>query len=151
MRQDQYNDLPRSRRTTFGAQSTSPFAAGFNAGGLLFEEGHHGLHYRFQDCVPFLSCSAHSMRVWACVLLDDAGISPDYIKKRLRWMGDFFRMYLRDTHVIQDQHREALWASSEEVMYLVSALPTNILRLSIMSEEIAGDDKDMGVYHDDMD
>jgi hypothetical protein len=43
-------------------------------------------------------------------------------------------MYLRDTHVIQDQHREALRASSEEVMDLVSALPADILRLSIMSE-----------------
>jgi len=34
--------------------------------------------------------SAHSMRVWACVLLDEARKSPDYIKKRLRWMGDSF-------------------------------------------------------------
>ena len=25
--------------------------------------------------------SAHSMRVWACVLLDEAGKLPDYIKK----------------------------------------------------------------------
>ena len=95
--------------------------------------------------------SAHSLRVWACVLLDEAGKSPDYIKKHLRWMGDSFRMYLRDTHVIQDQHREALRASSEEVMDLVSALPADILRLSIMSEETAGDDEDMGVYQDDMD
>ena len=95
--------------------------------------------------------SAHSMRVWACVLLDEAGKSPDYIKKRLRWMGDSFRMYLRDTHVIQDQHRKALRASSEEVMDLVSALPADILRLSIMSEETAGEEEDMGVYQDDMD
>jgi hypothetical protein len=65
-------------------------------------------------------------------------------------MGDSFRMYLRDTRVIQDQHREALRASSEEVMDLVSALPDNILRLSIMSNG-TGDEDDMGVYHDDMD
>ena len=45
--------------------------------------------------------SAHSLRVWACVLLDEAGKSPDFIKKRLRWMGDSFRMYLRDTSIIQ--------------------------------------------------
>jgi hypothetical protein len=95
--------------------------------------------------------SAHLMRVWACVLLDKAGKSPDIIKKRLRWMGDSFRMYLRDTHVIQDQHREALRASSEEVMDLVSALPTDILRLSTMSDGTADDEEDMGVYHDDMD
>jgi len=91
------------------------------------------------------------MRVWACVLLDEAGKLPDYIKKRLRCMGDSFQMYLRDTHVIQDQHREALRASSEEVMDLVSTLPADILRLSIMSEETAGEEEDMGVYQDEMD
>ena len=69
--------------------------------------------------------SAHLMRVWACVLLDGAGKSPDYIKKHLRWMGDSFRMHLRVTLVIQNQHCEALWASSEEVMDLVSALPAD--------------------------
>jgi hypothetical protein len=94
--------------------------------------------------------SAHLLRVWACVLLDEAGNMPDYIKKRLHWMGDSFRMYLRDTRVIQDQHREALRASSEEVMGLVSALPDNILCLSIMSNG-TGDEDNMGVYHDDID
>jgi hypothetical protein len=52
--------------------------------------------------------SAHCLQVWACILLDEAGKLPDYIKKRLHWMGDFFWMYLRDTCVIQDQHRKAL-------------------------------------------
>jgi hypothetical protein len=70
---------------------------------------------------------------------------------RLHWMGDSFRMYLHDTRVIQDQHRKALRALSEEVMDLVSALPDNILRLSIMSDGIAGDEDNMGEYHDDMD
>jgi hypothetical protein len=41
--------------------------------------------------------STHSLRVWACVLLDEAGKLPDYIKKRLCQLGDSFRMYLRDT------------------------------------------------------
>ncbi len=91
------------------------------------------------------------MRVWACVLLDKAGKSPDYIKERLQWMGDSFRMYLRNTHVIQDQHREALQASSKEVMDLVSALPANILRLSTMSDGTADDEEDMGVHQDEMD
>ncbi len=94
--------------------------------------------------------STHSLRVWACILLDEAGESPNYIKKRFCWMGDSFRLYLRGTHVIQDQHRKALRASSEVVMDLVSALPDDILHLSIMSEG-TGDEDDMGVYHDDMD
>jgi hypothetical protein len=45
--------------------------------------------------------SAHSLRVWACALLDEAGKLPDYIKKRLCWLGDTFRMYLKDTAIIQ--------------------------------------------------
>jgi hypothetical protein len=39
--------------------------------------------------------STHSLRVWACVLLNELGKLPDYIKKMLRWLGDSFRMYLR--------------------------------------------------------
>ena len=65
-------------------------------------------------------------------------------------MGDSFWMYLRDAHVIQDQHREALRALCEEVMDLVSALPNDILCLSIMSDG-TGDEDDMGVHHDNMD
>ena len=65
-------------------------------------------------------------------------------------MDNSFQMYLRDTRVIQDQHHKALWASSEEVMDLVSALPDDILRLSIMFDG-TGDEDDMGVYHDGMD
>jgi hypothetical protein len=60
-------------------------------------------------------------------------------------------MYLRDMRIIQDQHREALRASSEEVMDLVSTLPDDILHLSIMSDGTAGDEDDMGEYHDNMD
>ena len=64
-------------------------------------------------------------------------------------MGNSFRMYLRDTHVIQDQHCEDLRASSEKVMDLISALPADILCLSTMSD--GKNDKDeMGIYHDDM-
>jgi hypothetical protein len=94
--------------------------------------------------------SAHLLKVWACVLPDEARKLPNYIKKCLCWMGNSFWMYLRDTRVIQDQHRKALQASSEEVMDLISALPANILRLSTMSKR-TGDKDDMGGYHDDMD
>ncbi len=95
-------------------------------------------------------CSTHLLQVWACVLLNEAGKLPDYIKKLLRWMGNSLRMYLRDMRVIQDQHREALQASSKEVMDLISTLPADILCLSTMSKG-SGDEDDMGVYHDDMD
>ncbi len=65
-------------------------------------------------------------------------------------MDDSFRIYLCDTRVIQDQHREALWALSKKVMDLISALPADMLLLSTMSKG-TGEEEDMEVYHDDMD
>ncbi len=55
--------------------------------------------------------SAHSLRVWACVLTDEARKLLDYIKKRLRWLGDSFRMNLIDTAIIQHQHANILLAA----------------------------------------
>jgi hypothetical protein len=78
--------------------------------------------------------SAHSLRIWACVLLDEAGMLPDYIKKRLRWLGDSFRMYLRDTAIIQHQHVDALLAASQEVMDLIAALLADVIAVSTMME-----------------
>jgi hypothetical protein len=93
--------------------------------------------------------SAHSLRVWACVLLDEAGKLPDYIKKRFRWLGDSFRMYLRDTAIIQHQHVDALLAASQEVMDLIAALPKDVIALSTMTEGM--NDPDMHEYSDEMD
>jgi hypothetical protein len=93
--------------------------------------------------------STHSLRVWACVLLDEAEKSPDYIKKRLRWLGDSFRMYLRDTAIIQHQHIDALLAALQEVMDLNAALPMDVIALSTMTE--GTDDPDMHKYADEMD
>jgi hypothetical protein len=42
----------------------------------------------------------HSGRVWAVVLLDDAGINPDFIKSWLWLMEDSYRLYLRDTAIL---------------------------------------------------
>jgi len=52
--------------------------------------------------------SAHSLQVWACVLLDKAGMSPEFIMSRLQWMGNSFQMYLRNTGMIQEKHRDIL-------------------------------------------
>jgi hypothetical protein len=93
--------------------------------------------------------SNHSLRVWACVLLDEAGKLPDYINKRLRWLGDSFRMYLRDTAIIQHQHVDALLAALQEVMDLIAALPKDVIALSTMTEET--DNPDMHEYADKMD
>jgi hypothetical protein len=93
--------------------------------------------------------SAHSLRVWACVLLDKAGKLLDYIKKRLGWLVDSFRMYLRDTAIIQHQHVDALLVALQEVMDLITALPKDVIALSTMTEGM--DDPDMHEYADEMD
>jgi hypothetical protein len=52
--------------------------------------------------------SSHSGRVWAVVLLDEAGMNPDFIKSWLHWMGESYRLYLRDTAILQQKHIAAL-------------------------------------------
>ena len=67
-----------------------------------------------------LKCfSSHSGRVWALVLLDEAGMTPDFMKSRLRWMGDSYRLYLRDTSILQQKHVEALNKDSNEIQRLL--------------------------------
>ena len=79
--------------------------------------------------------SAHSLQVWACVLLDEAGMTPEFIMALLRWMGNSFRRYLRDTGIIQDKHRDVLWAASQEIVDLIAGYSANI-------PSMAGDDID---------
>jgi hypothetical protein len=54
------------------------------------------------------SFSSHSGRVWAVILLEEARMSSDFIKSQLCWMGDSYRLYLRDTTVLQAKHITAL-------------------------------------------
>jgi hypothetical protein len=92
--------------------------------------------------------SAQSLRVWACILLDEAGKLPKFIKKRLRWLGDSFRMYLRDTAIIQHQYVNALLAALQEVINLIAALPKDVIALSTMMKETAN--PNMQEYVDEM-
>ena len=78
--------------------------------------------------------SSHSGRVWAVVLLDQAG--------KLRWLGDSYRSYLRDTEKIQDQHLTALEADSNNVTLLLLGRNTNIL------PDVVPIDPAMGSYID---
>jgi len=39
---------------------------------------------------------------------------PDFIKSRLRWMGDSYRLYLRDPSILQQKHLKALERASTE-------------------------------------
>ena len=63
--------------------------------------------------------SCHSIRVWACVCLDEAEMSSDFIKKRLRWLGEFYRVYLRDTNKNNKLHNTALKESAKTAVELI--------------------------------
>ena len=67
--------------------------------------------------------SCHSLRVWAAVLLHEAGMLPDFIKKRLRWLGESYRVYLRDTFKTSQQHNDALADSSQAVIDIFESSP----------------------------
>jgi hypothetical protein len=90
------------------------------------------------------------------VLLDEAGMSPSFIQKSLRWLGDSFKMYLRDRKAIQDKHLAALQSASSNVMALIGTPPDDIVHLTAtMSDlnvpnDIVEDDQ-MGAYIDEMD
>ena len=68
---------------------------------------------------------------------------------RLRWMGNSFRMYLRNTGIIQDKHHDVLRAASQEIIDLIAGSSVNIPNLAGLTTVEA--DNTMGDYIDDMD
>jgi hypothetical protein len=58
-------------------------------------------------------------------------------------------MYLCDTRIIQDAHREALQVLNQEILTMLHAQPADIMQNVLMSEGTA--DANMGEYHDEMD
>ncbi len=83
--------------------------------------------------------SSHLGRVWALVLLDEAGMSPAFMTWQLRWMGDSYKLYLRDTSILQHKHIDALRKESNELMKL---LGTN----KNMLPNVVPVDNEMGDY-----
>ena len=63
--------------------------------------------------------STHSLRVFACTLLHEAGKDGSYIKLRLRWLSNCFEVYLRNTDRIRQQHEEALGGSNARMAKMV--------------------------------
>jgi hypothetical protein len=57
--------------------------------------------------------------VWALVLLNEAGMTHDFMKSCLRWMGESYRLYLRNTSILQQKHVDALSKESDKVMQLL--------------------------------
>ena len=57
--------------------------------------------------------TCHSIRVGACCILQAAGASPDYIKKKLRWNSDSWMIYTRDLCILAHQHNEIMFNESK--------------------------------------
>ena len=85
--------------------------------------------------------SCHSIRVWACVTLDGEGMFPDFIKNRLRWLGESYRVYLRDTNKINEKHMEVLKSSVKKTVELLECSQQE-------DHEIDQIYADMGEYND---
>jgi hypothetical protein len=100
--------------------------------------------------------SDHSLHFWACVLLDEADMSPSFIKKHLQWLGDSFKMNLRDTKAIQDKHLAALQLVSANVMALICTPSVGVVCLTATMSNFnvpsnVVKDNQMGVYTDKID
>ena len=72
----------------------------------------------------------------------------EFIMSCLCWMGNSFRMYLRDTGIIQDKHCDILRAASQEVIDRIAGSLVNIPDIAGLS--IVEVDNIIGDYIDDM-
>ena len=73
------------------------------------------------------------------MLLDEAGMNPDFMKSRLRWMGESYRLYLRNTSILQQKHVHALKKDSNDLLRLLG-------RNRDILPNIVPEDNEMGEY-----
>ncbi len=82
--------------------------------------------------------SSHSGMVWALVLLDKAGMTPDFMKLHICWMGDSYRLYLRNTPILQRKHIDALHKDSNKIQRLLGR-KCNILPDIVLTDDEMGE------------
>jgi hypothetical protein len=76
---------------------------------------------------------------------------PEFIMSRLRWMGHSFRLYLQDTVVIQDKHRDVLQAALQKIIDLIeNGIAAQMQHVAAGLTIVEWDDE-MGNYAVDMD
>jgi hypothetical protein len=78
--------------------------------------------------------SCHSLRVWACVLLHEAGKDGDYIMVRLHWLSEAYHVYLRDTALTAQFHTKALQTNTDELNRALADLQLMPLQEQIEEE-----------------
>jgi hypothetical protein len=166
--------MPRPGSTANGHESPPSCSTGRHASCLLKnQESPVAIHHWQQDCYTLLceavkkvqpstsaddlkKYSAHSLHVWACVLLDKTGMSPSFIQKSFRWLGgDLFKMYPNDTKAIQDKHLAALQLASANLMALIRTPPDAVVHLTATMSDVdipsnVVEDNQMGSYIDEM-
>jgi hypothetical protein len=81
--------------------------------------------------------SCHSLRVW--VLLHEAGKDGDYIRVRLRWLSEAYRVYLRDTALMAQFHTKALQTITDERNLALADLQLMPLQEQVKEELKMGD------------
>ena len=64
--------------------------------------------YNITDPKELKKFTAHSSRVGACVILHAAGKDPEYIKYRLRWRSDSWKVYMCNVTALAVQHLQVL-------------------------------------------
>jgi hypothetical protein len=89
--------------------------------------------------------SCHSFRVWAAVLLHEAGKNGDYIKIRLRWVSEAYRVYLRNTKNTAKLHNVAVEENAQRIDFSLANLPDTLDDNWVTDDE----DSDMQDYSDD--
>ncbi len=73
------------------------------------------------------------------MLLDEAGMTSDFIKSQLCWMRDSYRLCLRDAAVLQAKHVTALEQSSFDFISLYGENCTTL-------PDIIPEDDSMGLF-----
>lgn len=68
--------------------------------------------HKIKDKKKLSKYSSHSWRVMACVILYAANQSTEFIKSRLRWKSESFKMYLRHVPILGYQHNAAIPGNS---------------------------------------
>lgn len=87
--------------------------------------------------------SCHSYRVWAAVLLHEAGQDGDVIRIRLRWVSEAYRVYLRNTSKTAELHNKALDENTKEILFELDSEELNVTTSEVQQ------DNEMGELNDD--
>ncbi len=83
--------------------------------------------------------SSHLGRVWALILLDKAGMTPNFMTSCLHWMGESYKLNFRDTLILQQKYVDALKKESNKVMRLLGRNRNVLAKIIVPLDDEMGD------------